>query len=263
MTGPGHEELAAAFQVPPALLPFLPELWADLWYLGSWGEIIVDLLRPLGLPRGTTRAVDLGCGKGAVSVRLAQELGFHTLGIDFFEPFLRDARARAAAAGIAERCRFELADMREAVHRTDGFDVAIYASIGGVLGDLRRCIGAIRKTVVPGGYMVFDDGFLVGNTALDRPGYGHYVPHAAALRQLTAHGDRLLQEVRVSADDVRTMNREYTRLIERRAEAVAERHPELGGALADYLAFEAEECEVLETRVAAAVWLLERSSDEG
>lgn len=57
------EMVAYALEAPPELLPFLPELLADLDELGSDAAQIAGILRDLPLPP-TTQVVDLGCGKG-------------------------------------------------------------------------------------------------------------------------------------------------------------------------------------------------------
>ena len=155
-----QRELAQAFDATPELLPFIPKLLADLWALGCSLEVIVELLRPLGLPAETTRVLDLGCGKGAVALTLAREFGFQALGVDFFEPFIKDARERAEEMGVASRCQFVCDDIRDALGEASDFDLVIYASIGGVLGKFDECVAKLRRCVHPGGYMLIDAVFL-------------------------------------------------------------------------------------------------------
>jgi len=61
-------DLAAYFQVDPAILRFVPELLQDLDALGSDPELVVAWLDEAGLRGPRTRVLDLGCGKGAVAV---------------------------------------------------------------------------------------------------------------------------------------------------------------------------------------------------
>ena len=60
-----------ALEVEPALLPFVPEVLADLGELGSDAGLIVRVLSDLQLPR-SARVIDLGCGKSAVSLEIAE-----------------------------------------------------------------------------------------------------------------------------------------------------------------------------------------------
>jgi len=250
--------LAEAFQVPLELLPFVPELLADLWDLGGWHDVILDLLRPINLVAERTRVLDVGCGKGAVSIPLAKEHGFRVHGIDFFEPFVHDARSRAAEHGVQHLCTFELADIRDAVDWHRDFDVAVYASVGGVLGSLSQCIQRLRQSVRSGGYIVLDDGYLAGPERPARNGWGHYVSYEETLEQLSAHGDDLLQEVRIPAEDMRAMDQRYLEAITRRAREIAARHPELAAALASHVEWQRVEGEAWETWVESAVWLLRK-----
>jgi len=254
-----QREIAEAFDATPELLPFIPELLADLWALGSWLDVIVELLRPLGLPPETTRVLDVGCGKGAAALTLAQEFGFQALGIDFFEPFIREARERAKEMGVASRCRFVCADMQEMLHETRDFDVVIYASVGGVLGKLHECVAKLRQCVYPGGYMLIDDVFLADPDKTESPWYMHCAGHEETLQQLTTHGDALLREVIIPAGDVNAFNRQATELIRKRAEKLAKLHPAAANSLFWYVEKQERESETMETTVTSAVWLLKRA----
>ncbi|NKC32224.1 SAM-dependent methyltransferase [Falsiroseomonas selenitidurans] len=56
--------------------------------------------------------LDIGCGWGGMALTLARDHGVRVTGITLSEEQLREARRRAAEAGLADRCRFELLDYR-------------------------------------------------------------------------------------------------------------------------------------------------------
>jgi 2-polyprenyl-3-methyl-5-hydroxy-6-metoxy-1,4-benzoquinol methylase len=91
-------ELADLMEVAPELLPYLPELVTALDALGSWPDLIVDVLRSASLFEGAW-IMDLGTGKGAVALAVAQAFPVRVEGIDAFEPFIDIAGLRAAARG--------------------------------------------------------------------------------------------------------------------------------------------------------------------
>jgi SAM-dependent methyltransferase len=62
------------------------------------------------LPPG--RALDLGCGEGADAIWLARQ-GWQVVGVDVSHTALRRAAEDAAAAGVADRIRFEQHDLAE------------------------------------------------------------------------------------------------------------------------------------------------------
>lgn len=252
-----ERQIATALETTPDLLPFLPELLADIWALGSWPTVIAEMLGTRGLPR-STRVLDLGCGKGAVGIRLARDLGVRVLGVDLFEPFIEDARRRARREGVDERCEFRVADSRDVLKSEDGFDVVVWAALGGALGNIDRCVGQLRSVVRPRGYIVIDDGFLVSDHAITRSGYEHYTSREETHRLLIQHGDELLQETLIPRSEVEARNHENNRCIQARAKGLTERFPEHADRLAGYVESQVAECEILESSIAAAVWLLLR-----
>ncbi len=254
------QEIAESLEISPDLLPYVPELLADVDALGCNAETIVSLLRPLGLLEYKTRVLDLGCGKGVLGLRLAEQLAFHVTGVDLFEPFIREARQLASERNLTDRCHFEVQDLRQALSDARDFDVVVYASLG-VLGDLEHAVGELRRAVRPGGYCIIDDGYLARSSKLDAAGYGHYVDHEQTLQRLTAHQDRLLEEVIISSEDAEAYNRQTTERIRRRAGLLASRHPQLADRFHAYVERQESECRILETEFVSAVWLLQRSAD--
>jgi cyclopropane-fatty-acyl-phospholipid synthase len=63
--------------------------------------------------------LDIGCGWGGMALTLAKDFGARVTGITLSEEQLTEARARAAAAGLADRVKFELMDYRS---MTQSFD---------------------------------------------------------------------------------------------------------------------------------------------
>lgn len=64
------------------------------------------------LNRPDLTVLDIGCGWGGLALSLARDFGARVTGITLSEEQLTEARARAAAAGLSERVKFELMDYR-------------------------------------------------------------------------------------------------------------------------------------------------------
>ncbi len=250
-------KIAVSLDASEEVMPFIPELLADLWSLGSNVNNFVSLLQPLNLSPRKTRVLDLGCGKGAISIEIAGKLGFTVLGIDLFAPFIYEAREYAERYHVAELCRFEVADMREAVKEHEGFDVVILASVADALGPLDVAIKALRKTVNTGGYMIIDDGFLKGEHITES--HYEYVPsHREALSQLTSCGDELVREVITPQEKAIAIDLAYFDAIKKRAEGLMLKHPDKKQIISDFVNNQEKENRVLETEVVWATWLLKK-----
>jgi ubiquinone/menaquinone biosynthesis C-methylase UbiE len=252
-----NESIAQAMETDVRLLPLLPELLTDLWELGPSAEQVVAALTSVGVEPDST-VLDLGCGKGAVAVALAEHLGVRVEGIDAFQPFLQAARALAAERGVSDRCRFEQGDLRNLLGQEAQYDAALLLSVGPVLGDYAQTLAGLRRLVRAGGYIVIEDGFLADGVA-PRPLAEGYAGHSETLRQLTACGDVLAREVICAAELARPVNQRNTDLIRQRASLVKARHPAFEQLIDGYVARQERETQILGTDVPCAIWVLRRA----
>ena len=250
-----ERQVASSLEAPPELLPFIAELLADVDALGSSPTDVVNSLRTLALPHATT--LDVGCGKGAISVNVARELGWHAHGVDAFQPFIDHAKQTASENGVASLCEFTCDDMRNVVRSGKSYDVVIYAAHGPLL-DAVPCVDLLRQCVRAGGYIVIDDGFLRENVDSVPDEYESYLPHAETIMQMTAHGDRLIREEVYSAEERNTIDRQTTASIRARAEALAVRHPEADQMFLEYVQNQERECQILLDMHVPATWILQR-----
>ena len=133
----------------------------------------------LCLDRPGLEVLDIGCGWGGLALTLAREFGARVTGITLSTEQLNEARARAAAEGLDEQVRFELADYRTLDRRFDRIvSVGMFEHVGVPHYDaffrvVRRCLAPdglallhaigrhgppqatnpwIAKYIFPGGY---------------------------------------------------------------------------------------------------------------
>ncbi len=98
------------------------------------------------LDRRDLSVLDIGCGWGGLALTLARDYGARVLGITLSSEQLAEARARAAAAGLADRVRFELLDYRALDQRFDRIvSVGMFEHVGIVhygtfFAALKRCL---------------------------------------------------------------------------------------------------------------------------
>ncbi len=253
-----REELARIFSVHPDLVGHIPELLGDLWSLGVPPDLVVDLVRSLDLSPGSSSVLDLGCGKGAVAVSLALELGLKVTGIDIYQPFVDEARKMAKEKGVDRLCRFLREDVRGRAEKSAGFDVAIMVWVGDALGDLQAAAGTLRRQVAPGGNMVIADAYRLKNEVA--------VPHlencpdrGTARRQLASWGDRILAETVIPHERTAVLYRDYINALRQGADRISRKHPELQERLRGHIISQEKMCEALSDSVVPVIWLLKKN----
>jgi SAM-dependent methyltransferase len=253
---------AAAFGAVPEMLPYIPELLAGMWSLGIPPENIVELLKDRDLEPGTTRVLDLGCGKGANSITLARQFGFQAHGIDIFEPFIEEARQRAQEMGVKGICQFERGDIKQATAHLSDYDMVLLIWVGGALGDAAQSIGRIREVIRSGGLMVIGEGYLREGVRAGHPLLERFDRHEVLLKKLTMHGDHLLRELMIPADRISGFHREYINSLRKGARKCAHDFPEHASILWDYVNSNDQMCKVMERAVGSSLWLIKKTAPE-
>jgi SAM-dependent methyltransferase len=124
---------------------FRPGYAANL--VSSWIPALDGV--PAKLEAGATVA-DVGCGHGASTILLAQAYPKSTfVGVDYHQPSIQRAREAAAKAGVADRCRFEVAPAD--AYPGAGYDlVAIFDALHD-MGDPVGAAAHVRQTLAPDG----------------------------------------------------------------------------------------------------------------
>lgn len=99
------------------------------------------------------RVLDIGCGWGGMALYIHEKTGAEVLGITLSEEQLKIARERAAAAGVADKVKFELIDYR---HQTGQFDrivsVGMFEHVG--TAHYRTFFRKCRELMTPDGVML-------------------------------------------------------------------------------------------------------------
>jgi SAM-dependent methyltransferase len=101
--------------------------------------------------------LELGCGSGRLTIPIAQS-GVDITGADLSHTMLATARAKAAAAGVkiefisADMCDFALPQRFSLIFIAGNTLQHVLAS-----ADLSRCFACVRRHLLPGGRLVFDN----------------------------------------------------------------------------------------------------------
>jgi cyclopropane fatty-acyl-phospholipid synthase-like methyltransferase len=252
LTGP-RSGLEAA---PPDLSPHLDELLRDESTLGPLSEPLCQLLAATGLPAGA-RVLDPACGRGGAALTLAARLGWQVDGVDRSEPLVALAEAEARQRGLS--CRFRPGRVEDALAAAAGNprDGLVWLGMGRALGTVEETVGALRRAVRPGGFILLDAGFLRHDEP-PPPRLEAHRPRGATLSALCAHGDLVAGEHVAPDDEVRAANRRDLQALRSRAAALAARQPALATALSHWVEAQAAQVVDRERSLRSAAWLLQR-----
>lgn len=94
--------------------------------------------------------LEIGCGWGGFAIHAARETGCRVTGLTLSTAQLTEARARAAAAGVADRVEFRLQDYRDVTERFDHVvSIEMFEAVGEAYWPVFfRCL---RERLRPGG----------------------------------------------------------------------------------------------------------------
>jgi SAM-dependent methyltransferase len=112
-------------------------------------------LRPWLKVSAGTRVLDVGCGVGRWS-RLLAARGAQVMGVDLSPTMIAQAQMRAVAAGIADRCRFQVQDLSN-LDVGEKFDLVLGVTVLQHIldpGRLRTALEAMSAHLAPGGRMI-------------------------------------------------------------------------------------------------------------
>ena len=98
------------------------------------------------------RALDVGTGPGVIALALA-ERGATVAGLDIAQNQIEAARERAAAAGLAERCTFDVGRVEQLDHDAETFDLATAGQCWHWF-DKSKAIAELHRVLRPGGLLV-------------------------------------------------------------------------------------------------------------
>lgn len=245
------------------IIPYLPELLQDLWELGSESNQILDLIKDKVEYNEIQNILDLGCGKGAVSVKLAKELKRKVKGIDIIPEFIQTAKLKAIEYDVADLCSFEICDINQAINNEKNYDCLIWGAVGRILGSYKETLTKISATVREGGYLIIDDCFVqdVSNNKYLR--YGYEYPTLLEWENLISEAGLSIVEQRIY--DEKDMTTDYDKdfgQICKRAKELSNRYKDKDKEwlFNKYVEDQRNEYYDLQNNAVGILWLLKKQS---
>ena len=138
---------------------FTPDLLKGLWELGSMPEYVIKLIdrNKLG---NANNILDLGCGKGAVLIKLAQRFDIKAIGVDIVSEFIDEAVIYANNYSVSDKVLFKTEDIIDTIKTTTNQDILIYGYDSEILGDLNDTLRQLKKCIKSDGVVILEFMFV-------------------------------------------------------------------------------------------------------
>ncbi len=235
------------------LFPYLPYILQDLWEIGASPEVIIELVEKHTNDYSSLKILDLGCGKGAVSIKIAKEFKCHCYGIDAIKEFIYEAQNKAKEYNVEEYCHFESGDIRIRISDLKDYNIIILGAIGPVFGDYYSTLSTLSKCFKQNGLIIIDDGYIDEGSNYSHP---LMEKKSVILKQISDVGMKLIDEVIINQDEMKKSDDYIFENIKRRCQELIEKHPDKSSLFINYIKKQKEENEVLETKVICSTMLI-------
>ena len=154
-------------------IEFLEALWGD-GYLSPGGPEEVDRVIE-GIDLAGRAVLDIGCGRGGITVDLARRHGAgRVVGIDVEVPVCDHARARAERAGVADRVEIVLVEPGPLPFDDGSFDIVFSKDSIVHIPDKETMCRDVFRVLRPGGWFVASD-WLIAHDGEPSPEMAAYI----------------------------------------------------------------------------------------
>lgn len=238
-----------------ALFPFLPYILQDIWEIGADPEAIIKLIKKYCNNFTELKVLDLGCGKGAVSVKVSQTLGCTCHGIDAIPEFVEFAQQKAKEHKVNHLCKFELGDIREKIKELSGYDVAILGAIGPVFGNYFSTLSTLAKCINENGFFIIDDGYINDDSGFSHP---LMFKKSDILQQIEKAGMELVENDIMDRNDIANSDDYIFDNLKKRCQELIEKYPNKRNLFLDYIRKQEIENDVLENKVVGTTLVIKK-----
>ena len=237
------------------LFPFLPYILQDIWEIGADPDAMIRLIKKHCNNLAKLKILDLGCGKGAVSVKVSREFGCTCYGIDAIPEFIELARQKANELKLDHLCKFETGDIREKVEDLSGYDVVILGAIGPVFGDYFSTLSTLAHCIHDHGLFIIDDGYIE-----DDSDFTHPLMHKRSelRRQIEKAGMRLLEDDIMDKEAIKDSDDQIFANLKKRCHELIDQFPDKQALFLNYIKNQEIENDVLENKVITTAMVIRK-----
>jgi cyclopropane fatty-acyl-phospholipid synthase-like methyltransferase len=231
---------------------YIPELLKGLWELGSVPAYIIELIVRNNLEKNK-KIIDLGCGKGAVLVKLAQRFDIRAIGVDIVADFIEEANIYANKYVVSDKVKFKTEDITETLKATTNHDIVIYGYDSEILGDLNNSLKELTNCIKKDGYILLEFMFA------DQPVDG-IVTEKEMKNIIEQAGYHILDRIDWNRETLKQTNQHNTKIIKQNVKRLISQYPGKKKKFNEYLLKQIEECIELENKYTCTTLLLRQKN---
>lgn len=235
------------------LFPFLPYILQDLWEIGTDPKMVIRLISKYFNNHDGLKILDLGCGKGAVSVKVSTAFGCRCYGIDAIPEFIEHARQKADEFNVSHLCTFQTGDIREIIKELTGYDAVILGAIGPVFGDYYTTLTNLEKCISQDGIFIIDDGYIDDNSNFSHP---LMLKKSSILQQIEEAGMELVESNISDSEDIKDSDDQIFESLKKRCQELIEKFPDKRTLFLDYIQKQEIENDILENKLIGATMVI-------
>ena len=237
------------------LFPFIPFLLQDLWEMGSSSKKIIKIITNHGLDKQKLKILDIGCGKGGISIPIAKEFNAEVFGIDAIPEFIDVAKQKARQWNVEDNCIYKCGDAGKEIDNLKGFNLIMLASVGPVLGNVSETLSRLESCLETDGYMVLDDCYLPDDAVSD---YTRCLRESEFFDQINNSNFNMIYTSIQSPEDTAEQDEYIYGKIEQRAKELEAKYPSKKYLFESYLKMQRQENYALENELTCITVLLKK-----
>jgi ubiquinone/menaquinone biosynthesis C-methylase UbiE len=104
------------------------------------------------------RVLEVGCGAGMTSWRLAKEFDCYVVGVDLSEEMIAWSEKRAEREGVAQQTEFKVANAEQLPYEEHEFDIVFCESVTAFPEDKGKAVNEYARVAKPRGYVGMNEG---------------------------------------------------------------------------------------------------------
>jgi len=239
-----------------SLIKHLPYILQDFWEIGTSPEEIIKIIRKYMVNYSDLNVLDLGSGKGAVSIKIASELNCKCFGIDGIDDFVIFSNNKSKEYNVNNICTFETGDIRTKIKTLGKYDIIILGAIGNVFGNYYETLMKLSPHINNEGLIIIDDAFVEDNCPQE---YLNILQKSELINQVNNAGMEIIQIITI--EDIPETEEEYGyefKNIQKRCMELIEKYPKDKELLLGYIENQRREYEILSNEIIPAMFVIKK-----